>query len=78
MKERLVAPDDCLDLRVDVRQVLAGVTAFDRAMAIALINYSPTEASNLLGVPRGSVYRSLVRLRAAFQFAGYSTGALGR
>jgi RNA polymerase sigma-70 factor (ECF subfamily) len=68
----LPAPDDCFDLRADVRRVLAGVAQFDQAVARSLIDYSAIETGQRLGVSRATVYRAIGRLRAAFREAGLS------
>jgi len=69
---KLRAPEECLDLRADVRRVLAGVSQFDQAVARSLIDYSATETGPRLGVSRASVYRAIGRLRVAFTEAGLS------
>jgi len=68
----LPAPDDCFDLRADVRRVLAGVAQLDQAVARSLIDYSAIETGQRLGVSRATVYRAIGRLRAAFTEAGLS------
>jgi RNA polymerase sigma factor (sigma-70 family) len=77
-KRFLPAPDDCFDLRADIQRVLAGVSRFDRAVALSLIDYSSSETSHRLSVSRSTVYRSIERLRAAFTAAGLSSTVLGR
>lgn len=66
------APDDCFELRADVRRVLAGLAQFDQAVARSLIDYSAIETGQRLGVSRATVYRAIGRLRAAFREAGLS------
>lgn len=68
----LPAPTDCVDLRVDVRHVLAGVSQFDQAVALSLMDHAPIETAWRLGVCRATVYRAIGRLRAAFTEAGLS------
>jgi len=71
----LRAPAECLDLRVDVRRVLASVSHFDRAVARSLIDYSATETSHRLGVSRATLYRAVRRLRTVFMTAGLAPGS---
>jgi RNA polymerase sigma factor (sigma-70 family) len=59
-----------IELRTDVRRVLATLEDGDRRIALALIDYSPTEVSRELGVARSTVYTSISRIREAFQLAG--------
>ena len=74
----LPAPDDCSDLRVNVRRVLAGMPQFDQAVAGSLIDHSVIETGHRLGVSRATVYRSIDRLRAAFKTAGFSAAVFAR
>jgi len=71
------APDLWIELRIDVKRVLCGVSRFDRAVAISLAEYSITETSHRLDVPRATVYRSIERLRVTFNAAGF-VGRPGR
>jgi DNA-directed RNA polymerase specialized sigma24 family protein len=74
----LAAPNDHVDLRTDVARVLAGVSQFDRAVALNLIGYSAIETSQKLGVSRATLYRAIGRLRVAFTTAGLARGRHGR
>jgi hypothetical protein len=67
----LVGPETNRDLGVDIERVLAGVSAFDRAVARCLMDWSASETGRVLKVSRASVYRSIERLRAAFTAAGF-------
>jgi DNA-directed RNA polymerase specialized sigma24 family protein len=68
----LAAPNSLTDLRADVSRVLAGLSPFDRSVALCLVGYSAIETSQRLGVSRATVYRAIGRLRAAFTEAGLS------
>lgn len=70
----ITAPNDGADLRLDVWCVLAGLSQFDRRVAVQLIEHSPSETSRTLGVSRATVYRAIGRLRTAFTEAGLSSG----
>lgn len=72
----LAAPNSLTDLQADVSQVLAGLSPFDRSVALCLVGYSAIETGQRLGVSRATVYRAIWRLRAAFTEAGLSP--LGR
>ncbi len=78
--EGLTIPDaaryDDIDLQIDVRRVLDGVSPLDRKVALALIDHSAIETSRRLGVSRSTVYRSIERLRAAFTTAGLCPAVL--
>ena len=71
--QRVVDPV-CFDVEVnlqrDVRRVLAGLSAFDRTVALSLTNYTAVETSRRLGVARATIYRSIDRLRSAFVDGG--------
>lgn len=67
-------PDEAWDVRIDVLRVLAGVSPADRRIACTLAYLNPTQTSRLTGVPRGQVYRAIVRLRVAFYAAGFGGG----
>ena len=73
----LAAPNDCVDLRADVSRVLAGVSQFDRSVAVCLVGHSAIETSQRLRVSRATVYRAIGRLRVAFTVAGLA-GRRGR
>lgn len=68
----LAAPNSLTELRADVSQVLAGLSPFDRSVALCLIGHSAIETSQCLGVSRATVYRAIGRLRTAFTEAGLS------
>ena len=72
-----VARSHNIDLQTDVRRVLKGVSPFDRTVALSLIDYSAIETSHRLRVARATVYRSIVRLRAAFTSAGFTKSGGG-
>lgn len=59
-----------LDLRIDIARVVAGVSQFDRAVALSLADASAVETSRCLGVSRAATYRAIGRLRSAFSSAG--------
>jgi RNA polymerase sigma factor (sigma-70 family) len=66
----LAAPNDRTDLRADVARVLGSLSQFDRKVAEDLIDYSPVEIGQRLGVSRATVYRAIGRLRTALSDAG--------
>jgi RNA polymerase sigma-70 factor (ECF subfamily) len=68
----LAAPNIRTDLRADVSRVLAGLSPFDRNVALCLIGHSAIETTQCLGVSRATVYRAIGRLRTAFTEAGLS------
>ena len=68
----LAAPNDGADLRADVARVLAGMSPFDRSVAMYLVGHSAIETGQRLGVCRATVYRAIGRLRTAFTEAGLS------
>lgn len=53
------APDEAFGLVRDVRRLLAGLTPTCRDVALALIDMSPTEAAEALGIHRSTVYARL-------------------
>jgi RNA polymerase sigma-70 factor, ECF subfamily len=70
----LAAPMERGDLRLDVWVVLGRMSPFDRTVAFCLIDHSAIETGQKLGVSRATVYRSIIRLRAAFVAAGFGSG----
>ena len=66
------APDEAIDLRLDVGRVIATLPPFDRAAARHLADCSVVETSRRLGVSRAAVYRSIRRIKVAFIAAGLS------
>jgi DNA-directed RNA polymerase specialized sigma24 family protein len=66
----VAAQTPCVDLRMDLRRVLATVSASDRAAAWALVESSPTDAARRLRTSRAAIYRAIGRLRFAFASAG--------
>jgi DNA-directed RNA polymerase specialized sigma24 family protein len=73
----LAAPNDGAELRSDVSRILAGVSQFDRNVAVCLVGHSATETGHKLGASRAAVYRAIGRLRVAFTAAGLA-GSRGR
>jgi RNA polymerase sigma factor (sigma-70 family) len=59
-----------IDLRTDVRRVLAGVDPLDRAVAFALGELTVADASRDLGISRHRIYDSIGRLRDALAAGG--------
>jgi DNA-directed RNA polymerase specialized sigma24 family protein len=74
----LAAPNDHVDLRTDVARVLAGVSQFNRNVAVCLVTHSPTETCRRLGVSRATIYRAIARLRLAFTAAGLASSRYHR
>jgi RNA polymerase sigma factor (sigma-70 family) len=74
----LAAPNDRVDLRTDVARVLAGVSQFNRNVAVCLVTHSPTETCRRLGVSRATIYRAIARLRLAFTAAGLASSRYHR
>jgi RNA polymerase sigma-70 factor (ECF subfamily) len=66
------------DLRSDVARVLDRLDIADRRVALALMEYSPTEASRELGVARSTVYQHIRRLRTGFIAAGITPSCIAR
>jgi RNA polymerase sigma factor (sigma-70 family) len=66
------------ELHSDVARVLSRLDVADRRVALALMEYSPTEASRELGLARSSVYERIGRLRARFMAAGITPGYMAR
>jgi DNA-directed RNA polymerase specialized sigma24 family protein len=63
-----------LHLRLDVHRVLRCLAPGDRAIALLLMKYSPTEATRVAQVSRSKIYRTIGRLRAVFTSAGFGPG----
>jgi RNA polymerase sigma factor (sigma-70 family) len=59
------SPDEAFGLVRDVRRFLAGLSPACRALAVALIDMSPTEAARALGIHRSTVYARLATIRKA-------------
>lgn len=59
------APDEAFGLVHDVRRFLAGLTPACRAIALALIDMSPSEAAEALGIHRSTIYARLATIRKA-------------
>ena len=59
------ATDEAFGLVRDVQRLLAGLTPTCRALALALIDMSPTEAAEALGIHRSTVYARLTMIRKA-------------
>ena len=76
------APDPvpALELRIDIRCVLAFLSVRDRELAALLMDHSPAEAGRMVGLARSTVYARIARLRSAFRAAGFfgSVGSVGR
>jgi RNA polymerase sigma factor (sigma-70 family) len=60
-----LAPDEAFGLVRDVQRLLAGLTPTCRTVALALIDMSPTEAAEVLGIHRSTVYARLAAIRCA-------------
>lgn len=60
-----------MELRMDVRRLLAGVSWFDKAVALSLVAHSITDTSRNLGVSRSVVYQAVRRLRVALAAGGF-------
>jgi RNA polymerase sigma factor (sigma-70 family) len=60
------------ELRCDIDCVLNKLSVEDRRVAIALMYYSPMEASQRLGVARSTVYQHIARLRKTLTKAGFA------
>jgi RNA polymerase sigma factor (sigma-70 family) len=59
-----------IELRADVQRVLDALPDADRQVALALIDYTPTEVSRLVGVARSTVHERIRHIRVAFTDAG--------
>lgn len=69
-KSLAALPNSQIDLRIDVERILASVSRFDRAVAVALAHLSVSDVSRFLGVSRSSVYGAIERLRESFSRVG--------
>jgi RNA polymerase sigma factor (sigma-70 family) len=62
-----------IELRVDVRRLVQALSHKDRIVAQLLMADSrPAEIAQRLGTSRGSVYRSIHRIRSVFRASGFS------
>ena len=59
-----------IDTRIDVQRVIDTLDPVDKRVAYRLMIESPIEVSRELCISRAKVYRSIERLRAAFEHAG--------
>jgi RNA polymerase sigma factor (sigma-70 family) len=66
------------DLRSDVASILDRLSVADRRVAVALMEYSPTEAGRNLKIARSTVYQHIGRLRARFMAAGITPDCMAR
>lgn len=57
--------DEAFGLVRDVRRLLASLTPACRAVALALVELSPTEAAEALGIHRSTIYARLGTIRTA-------------
>ncbi len=60
-----------VQFHLDFERVLAPLGDPDRRLALLLVDYGPTEISQMLGIARSTVYARIARLRCAFREAGY-------
>jgi RNA polymerase sigma factor (sigma-70 family) len=60
-----------VELHADVYRVLERMAARDRQLALALMEYTPSQASRKLVVSRSTIYEGIRRLRTAFILAGF-------
>ena len=68
------APDGTLrlqDLRLDVESLIADLPPKLRSLCERLGNQTVTEISRATGVPRGTIYDAIKKLRARFEEAGF-------
>lgn len=61
--------EERVDLRHDIRTVLAGLPPELRGLCRRLMNRTPTEVAQETGIPRGTVYESMEVLRRRFEKA---------
>ncbi len=59
-----------LDLCIDVHRVLKTLSPEDHNVALLLMRFSPSEACQIVGIPRSTFYGLVLRLRARFTSAG--------
>jgi RNA polymerase sigma factor (sigma-70 family) len=59
-----------IELRADVRRVLATLRDRDRRLALALTQHTPAEASRIVSLARSTVYEHIRHIRTAFTNAG--------
>jgi RNA polymerase sigma factor (sigma-70 family) len=62
-----------LELHADVWRLLNLLSDGDRHLVLLLMEYSPSEASRLLGIARSTVYERIQRLRRTFADAGLAS-----
>lgn len=55
-----------LEMRIDVRRLVALLSGRDQQLALLLMECSASEASRRLGVARSTIYEAIVRLRTHF------------
>lgn len=65
-----------VELREDIETITASLSPKQQAICEAMKLYTPTEASRMLGINRGTIYRVLRDLRKRFVAAGYDSGSL--
>jgi len=59
--------DECIDLRDDIRTVLAGLPPELRGLCRRLMKGTPTEVERETGTARGTLYESIQKLRRRFE-----------
>jgi RNA polymerase sigma factor (sigma-70 family) len=59
-----------MDLCIDVHRVLETLSPEDHNVALLLTQFSPSEASQIIGIPRSTFYGLVLQLRARFTSAG--------
>lgn len=72
--------DDASDLNfnADLDRISASLQTSDRQLILVLLEYSPTEASRVLGISRSTLYKRIARLRPHFAAAGYAPRGVSR
>ena len=58
-------------LHMDIESILETLTPTQRKLCLLLMEYTPAEAAEILGIRRNSVYRTIDRIKQAFIKAGY-------